>query len=88
MDAVAEELAAHRPPAYQWPVRTDAFGRFVFEDLPPGRYVFGVRLTARARKVPDLPVFLPGTLDVRDARVFGLAAGETIDVGTLRLPIQ
>lgn len=85
VDAVAEELAAHRPPAYQWPVRTDAFGRF---DLPPGRYVFGVRLTEPSSKVADLPVFLPGTLDAVEARVVELAAGDRADVGVIRLPVR
>ena len=63
-------------------------GVFVFEDLPPGRYVFGVRLTERSSKVVDRPVFLPGTLDVRDARVVELAAGDRTDVGIIRLPVR
>jgi hypothetical protein len=88
VDAVAAELAAHQPPPYHERARTDATGRFAFDHLPPGTYVFGVNLT---RDHPDrsrgTPVLLPGTTDVRAAGVFDLAPGDVLDTGVLRLPI-
>jgi hypothetical protein len=87
VDAVAEELAAHRPSPYQRPVETDAQGAFRFEDLPPGRYVFGVNLTRRWTNEPDSPsIFFPGTSDPKQAAVFELKPGDRTDVGILRLP--
>ncbi|HXW06711.1 MAG TPA: hypothetical protein VD833_15855 [Vicinamibacterales bacterium] len=87
IDAVAAELAAHRPPAYHYPARTDRHGRFEFDTLPPGSYVFGVHLTSDAGRGPSgVPVFLPGTGNDREAAVFDLKPGERRDLGVLRLP--
>ena len=62
VEAVAAELAGHRPPPYQEPAITDERGAFEFERLPPGIYVFGVNLTRpRYGRATDEPaVFLPG----------------------------
>jgi hypothetical protein len=86
VEAVAAELAGFDPPPYQQPVRTDARGVFEFDDLPPGRYVFGVNLTKR----PGAPqagrrVFLPGTSRPREATVVELVGGDTKEIGVLRL---
>jgi hypothetical protein len=87
VDAVAAELAAHQPPPYQARMRTDAAGRFAFDHLPPGTYVFGVNLTRdHPERSRGTPVFLPGTSDVRAASVFDLAPGDVLDTGVLRLP--
>lgn len=87
VDAVAAELAGHRPPPYQLPVITDERGAFEFEDLPPGIYVFGVNLTAPPYgKAPDVPpVFLPGVTSTADATVVELKPGDRRPVGTIRL---
>lgn len=89
VDAVDFELAGHRPPAYQHPARTDAEGRFTFETLPPGRYVFGLALTRplHGGKPPEAPaIYLPGTTDLAEAPRIDVAAGDEIDLGDLRLP--
>ena len=93
VDAVAAELAGHQPPPYQRPVRTDARGRFVFDDLPPGLYVFGVNLTKPEWTPPNYKpagpgVFLPGTSVVREAATLELKANERVDVGVLRLTVR
>ena len=88
VDAVAEELAGFRPEPYQQPVKTDESGAFEFRDLPPGRYVFGVNLTKRTyplNRPLGASVFLPGTIVASDATVFELKAGDTKEVGVLRL---
>jgi hypothetical protein len=80
-------LAGYLPPPYQPPVKTDEQGRFVFDDLPPGAYVFGVNLTKRyGTPPPGPPTFLPGTAAVQDAAVIELKPGDRIDLGVLRLP--
>ena len=87
VEAVAAELAGHRPDPYQRPVTTDDRGRFEFDDLPPGQYVFGVNLTRPpARRPAATSTFLPGTPVARDATVITLERGERVDVGVLRLP--
>jgi hypothetical protein len=87
VDAVATELAGHLPPAYQRPARTNADGRFEFDSLPPGSYVFGINLTSQWNKPPPgRAIFLPGTPAVSEATVIELRAGESRDVGVLRLP--
>jgi Carboxypeptidase regulatory-like domain len=90
VDAVAAELAGYRPPPYQHPVKTDHRGRFEFDDLPPGLYVFGVNLTKPEWTPPNYKpagpaVFLPGTSVARDASTFDLKPSERVDVGVLRL---
>ncbi len=86
VDAVAAELAGFDPPPYQSPVKTDERGRFEVDDLPPGRYVFGIHLTKR----PGLPrsgasVFFPGVTAAKDATVFELKAGAEAEVGVLKV---
>jgi hypothetical protein len=50
---------------------TDAQGRFTLEDIPPGRYSIAAgRL--------DLQTYYPGTQSLADARIFTVAAGQTI----------
>jgi len=93
VDAVAAELAAHQPPPYQRPARSDARGRFVFDDLPPGLYVFGVNLTKPEWTPPNHKpagpgVFLPGTSVAREAATFELKATDRVDVGVLRLTVR
>jgi hypothetical protein len=90
VDAVAAELAGHQPPPYQDPVKTDDRGRFEFNDLPPGSYVFGVNLTTPAWRPPgDKPagpaVFLPGTTVAGEAAIVELKPNDRVDVGVLRL---
>jgi hypothetical protein len=89
VDAVDFELAGHRPLAYQHPARTDADGRFVFDSLPPGRYVFGMGLTRPrhgTQQPPTPAVYLPGTADAAAARIVDVAAGAEVDLGDLTLP--
>lgn len=86
VDAVAAELAGFDPPPYQYPVKTDEHGRFEFDSLPPGSYVFGIHLT----KSPGIPrsgasVFLPGVTAAKDATVFELKPGDEVAVGVLKL---
>ena len=86
VDAVASELAGYSPPPFQRPARTDASGRFEFENLPPGEYVFGVNLTANAgSRASGPPIFFPGTATPADAIVFTLNPGDHGDIGQLRL---
>jgi hypothetical protein len=86
VDAVATELAGHQPPAYQEPVKTDEQGRFEFDRLPPGSYVFGVNLTTRWNRPPAGPaIFLPGSRTASEATVIELPPGDRRDVGVLRL---
>jgi hypothetical protein len=86
VEAVAAELAGYRPEAFQTPARTDAAGRFEFDTLPPGTYVFGVNLTRDAAgRNPGLPTFFPGTALAQEAIIIELKAGDRTDIGTLRL---
>jgi hypothetical protein len=88
VEAVDFELAGHGPP-HGLSAWTDANGRFTFDDLPPGRYVFGIGLT-RVPYVRPQPaqreVYLPGTLDVREARIVDIKAGDELALGEFRLP--
>ena len=79
VEAVAAELAGHRPPPYQEPAITDERGAFEFERLPPGIYVFGVNLTRpRYGRATDEPaVFLPGVGLASEATVIGAAPGRS-----------
>ena len=89
IEAVAEELAAFRPKPVHAAARTGADGRFNFEYLPPGRYVFGIAITIGEYQKPSGPaIFLPGTLVSGEAKVFELKPGDTIDAGVLRLPAR
>lgn len=86
VDAVAAELAGYDPPPYQHPVTSDESGRFTFEGLPPGVYVFGTNLTVRpGTKRTARPIFLPGTYVPREAAVIELRAGDNRDLGILRV---
>ena len=93
VEAVAAELAAHQPRPHQSSVKTDESGRFQFDDLPPGLYVFGVNLTKPEWARPDYKsagaaVFLPGTSAAREAATFELKAAQRVDVGVLRLTVR
>jgi hypothetical protein len=86
VEAVAEELAGYKPDAIFEPARTDERGKFVFQRLPPGVYVFGVNVTKGRHTPPSGPAtFLPGTAAVKDARVVELEPGDHTDLGALRL---
>jgi hypothetical protein len=86
VEAVAEELAGYQPKAIHQPARTDERGRFSFDRLPPGAYVFGVNITKGQYKPPSGPAtFLPGTSLAKEVAVFELKPGGTTDVGVLRL---
>ena len=84
VDAVAEELATHRPYPYQPPVETDAQGKFRFDNLPPGRYVFGVNLTRKSNGDSGPAVFFPGTSDPKEAMVIELQPDDRRDLGVMR----
>jgi len=87
VEAVAAELAGHRPPPYQEPAITDERGVFEFERLPPGIYVFGVNLTRPryGRATEEPAVFLPGVGVASEAIVIELHPGDQTPVGVLRL---
>jgi hypothetical protein len=86
VDAVSTELAGYSPPPYQHPARTDASGRFAFDDLPPGDYVFGLNLTTRrATAAPGPALFFSGTTDPAAATVVVLKPGDEIELGELRM---
>jgi len=87
VEAVAAELAGHRPPQYQDPAITDERGTFEFEALPPGLYVFGVNLTKPryGRATHEPAMFLPGARVAADATVIELRPGDRTHVGVLRL---
>jgi len=91
VDAVAAELAGHLPPPYQEPKKTDDRGRFEFDDLPPGLYVFGINLTKPEPPPPGYKpagpaVFLPGTAVASEAAIVEMKPNDRVDVGILRLP--
>jgi len=86
VEAVAEELAGYQPKAIHTPARTDNQGRFSFDRLPPGAYVFGINITKGRYQPPSgTPTFLPGTAVGKQATVFSLKPGDQTDVGTIRL---
>lgn len=86
VEAVAAELAGYKPDTIFEPAKTDDRGRFAFDYLPPGVYVFGVNVTKGRYKPPSGPAtFLPGTAVAKDATVFDLKPGDRADVGVLRL---
>ena len=86
VEAVAEELAGSDPPPFQYPARTDNRGVFEFEDLPPGRYVFGINLTKQpGARQGGQPLFLPGTALAREATVIDVKPGSHEEIGELRL---
>ena len=86
VEAVAEELAGYQPKAIHSPATTDVKGRFSFERLPPGAYVFGINITKGLFKPPSgRPTFHPGTAVAKEATVFNLEPGNKTDVGTIRL---
>jgi hypothetical protein len=86
VEAVSAELAGYTPDAIFDPATTDARGRFAFDYLPPGTYVFGVNVTKGRYKPSSGPTtFLPGTAAVKDAAVVELKPGDRADVGVLRL---
>jgi hypothetical protein len=66
---------------------SDAFGRFEFIEVPPGRYVVGVDLTRRIdADVVYPPTLYPGTPDGASATVVELAGGQQRDLELLTLP--
>jgi len=80
---IAPEHALEQP-LHFWsvpagPVKTDAFGRFEITDIPPGRFVVGIGLTA----VLNQPVMYARTL----YPVVEAGAGSAADLGTLTLPV-
>jgi hypothetical protein len=86
VEAVADELAGYQPKAMHNPATTNTEGRFSFDHLPPGAYVFGVRITSELNASPSSsPTFLPGTGRADEATVFQLKTGDRTDVGTIRL---
>jgi hypothetical protein len=87
VEAVAEELAGYQPKAIHSPAQTDSQGRFSFDWLPPGAYVFGINITKEQHRQPSGPAtFLPGTAVAREATVIHLEPGDDKDVGTIRVP--
>jgi hypothetical protein len=86
IDVLPADLAGTDPPRRRFVV-TDDRGVFIFDDLAPGRYVFGVNITKPLRRTPrGASVFLPGVLNASDAKVVELSAGDEVNVGVLRLP--
>lgn len=86
VEAVAEELAGYQPKAIHPSVKTDHQGRFLFDGLPPGSYVFGINITKGPDGLPSRPpTFLPGTTAVKETPVFDLKPGDKVDVGSIRL---
>jgi hypothetical protein len=86
VEALAAELAGYEPATVFLPETTDNRGRFSFDYLPPGRYVFGLNVTKGRYKPPSGPAtFLPGTAVAKDAAVFDLKPGDRTDVGVLGL---
>lgn len=80
---IAPEHALEQP-LQSWsvtagPWKTDTFGRFEITDIPPGRFVVGVGLTA----VVDQPVIYARTL----YPAVEASAGSAADLGTLTLPV-
>ena len=55
-------------------------GAFVFERIPPGRYVIGINRWSWRGKSPYPPTYHPGVEDVEQAAVIELAAGQEITV--------
>jgi hypothetical protein len=89
VEAIAEELAGHQPKAIHTPAKTDEHGRFAFDRLPPGAYVFGIDITRRVYPPSSgRQAYLPGTAVAREATVFNLKAGDKTDVGVMRLPTR
>jgi hypothetical protein len=85
IEVVSAELPSADPLLYT--ATSDERGMFTFDDLPPGRYLFGVNLTKSVRRTPQGPsAFLPGVATASDAKVIELTAGDEVDVGVLRLP--
>ena len=85
IEAIAAELAGYKPDTVFEPAKTGNDGRFAFDYLPPGAYVFGVNLTKARYKPPSgAATFLPGMPVAKDAAVFELKPGDRTDLGVLR----
>ncbi|HEX7317914.1 MAG TPA: carboxypeptidase-like regulatory domain-containing protein [Pyrinomonadaceae bacterium] len=73
-----------------WNARTDEQGRYNFTAVPPGRYLFGVRLskyTASEDPAAEFPrTYYPGVAVASEAEVIELKAGEVLKLRDLRLP--
>lgn len=73
-----------------WNAQTDEEGRYSFSAIPPGRYLFGVRLSANTSSedpAAEFPrTFYPGTAAASEAEVVELKAGEVLKLRDLRLP--
>ncbi|HVL69014.1 MAG TPA: carboxypeptidase regulatory-like domain-containing protein [Vicinamibacterales bacterium] len=81
----AESLGAPRPTART--ARTHADGSVAWADVPPGSYVIGLNVTQVVDPVRPQPVlFYPGVADAAAAHIFHVAAGERVELDTLRLP--
>lgn len=74
----------------RWDARTDEEGRYNFSAIPPGRYLFGVRLSAYTTSedpAAEFPrTYYPGTARASEAEVVELKAGEVLKLRDLRLP--
>ena len=74
----------------RWDARTDEEGRYSFSAIPPGRYLFGVRLSAYTTSEDPAAAFprtyYPGTAAASEAEVIELKAGEVLKLRDLRLP--
>jgi len=86
VEAVAADLAGFGPDRILQPVKTDERGVFQIDELPPGRYVFGVNLTKGwSWDMPGRAIYLPGTLTVSEPTVIELKPGDRTEIGVLRL---
>lgn len=70
--------------------QTDAEGRYRFEELPPGRYLLGVRLVELSQQDDQVNAYArtyyPGVARAEEAEVLELAAGGELKGRDLRLP--
>jgi len=71
--------------------RSGRDGRFLFEDVRPGRYFVAIHFSSPPRPQESgsayPPFFYPATVDRRDATVVHVEEGRTVDLADLRLPM-